>query len=167
MSQLNADRKSDWNIFKPEGICTPIYSRRHSQVIRKSVLLVKKVKASKINTLLSACLTFKFNYSFCKTVNLVCKFAGEGDSGDIWEVVCKGHNWQRDDAIQLRHSDTDAFLAASGNTYGRPIHGQMEIIGISSSDSSCYWKATEGIFIHPSEAQTPKSTSNEYEHNEL
>lgn len=89
---------------------------------------------------------------------------GEGDSGDIWEIVCKGHTWIRDDAIQLRHVDTEAFLSASGNTYGRPIHGQMEIIGISHSDSSCYWKAVEGIFIHPTE----QSSSNSHpEHNEL
>ncbi|ODM96880.1 Stromal cell-derived factor 2 [Orchesella cincta] len=93
---------------------------------------------------------------------------GEGDSGDIWEIVCKSHNWQRDDAIQLRHVDTEAYLSASGNTYGRPIHGQMEIIGISHSDSSCYWKAVEGIFVHPSEPTPTRSHSDsEHEHNEL
>jgi len=95
---------------------------------------------------------------------------GEGDSGDMWEIVCHGQNWLREDAIQLRHVDTEAFLSASGNTYGRPIHGQMEIIGISHSDSSCYWKVVEGIFVHPSESTSSKSHSesdSEHEHNEL
>ncbi len=52
VSQLNADRKSDWSIFKPEGICTPIYSPRHSRAIKKSVHLGKKVQASSIYSLL-------------------------------------------------------------------------------------------------------------------
>jgi hypothetical protein len=86
----------------------------------------------------------------------------------MWEIVCKGQNWMRDDAIQFRHVDTEAFLSASGNTYGRPIHGQMEIIGISSSDSSCYWKVVEGTFIHPTEKTHHSShTESDHEHNEL
>lgn len=42
------------------------------------------------------------------------------------------------------------WLCTSGQTYGRPIGGQMEICGLSYSDSSCYWKTAEGIFIKPS-----------------
>lgn len=88
---------------------------------------------------------------------------GVGDSGDNWQVVCKGESWNRDESIQLRHLDTDAFLSASGNTFGRPIHGQMEIVGVPSSDSASYWQTMEGIFIHPTEDAKPLH----HEHNEL
>jgi len=84
---------------------------------------------------------------------------GEGDSGDVWEIVCKGDTWQRDESIQFKHVDTDAYLSASGNTYGRPISGQMEIVGLSNSDSSSHWTAMEGIFIHPTEPTTGASHS--------
>ena len=75
---------------------------------------------------------------------------GEGDTGDIWHVLCptNGKVWRRDANVQLRHEDTSVFLAASGNTFGRPITGQMEIAGIDSPDSSTYWQTMEGVFIH-------------------
>merc|ERR1712079_455448 len=31
----------------------------------------------------------------------------------------------------LKHVDTGAYLAASGQTFGRPINGQMEIVGLA------------------------------------
>lgn len=90
---------------------------------------------------------------------------GVGDTGDVWEVVCDDSTWGRDDTVQFRHVDTDAYLGASGNTYGRPIHGQMEIVGLSRSDSTCYWKTQEGIFVHPTDKN---SNSHKHpEHNEL
>jgi len=88
---------------------------------------------------------------------------GEGDTGDVWEVVCNGVAWRRDESIQFRHPDTDAFLSASGNTYGRPISGQMEIVGLSDPDSSSYWQTMEGVFVHPTEVSSGKN----WEHNEL
>ena len=39
-------------------------------------------------------------------------------------------------AIQLKHVDTGVFLGASGHTFGRPIHGQMEVVGLSMPDVS-------------------------------
>lgn len=42
------------------------------------------------------------------------------------------------------------FLAATGRTYGRPIHGQHEIVGTSYDSSNVEWKAMEGLFIHKS-----------------
>jgi len=60
--------------------------------------------------------------------------------------------------------DTGAYLSTSGNTFGRPIHGQMEIVGLSHADSSSYWNTVEGIFIHPSEMNNVKVHS---EHTEL
>ena len=92
---------------------------------------------------------------------LVNFYAGEGDTGDVWEIVCDGTAWERDDAIRFRHVDTDAYLAASGNTYGRPIHGQMEIVGVAHSDSASYWKAMEGVFVHPTEASGSSNTHDE------
>ena len=50
---------------------------------------------------------------------------GSGDSGDVWTVMCEGDYWVRDDNMQLKHVDTGAFLAASGQTFGRPINGQV------------------------------------------
>jgi dolichyl-phosphate-mannose--protein O-mannosyl transferase len=87
---------------------------------------------------------------------------GEGDTGDYWEVQCDGESWERDDPVQFRHLDTDTYLSASGNTYGRPIHGQMEIIGSTHRDSTSYWKAMEGVFVHPSEGPTKSHSENEH-----
>lgn len=77
---------------------------------------------------------------------------GEGDSGDHWEVVCDGSTWRRDDEVMFKHVDTNMYLAISGNTFGHPISGQMEVHGTSSSGSSAvYWQVQEGIFIKPNE----------------
>ena len=54
----------------------------------------------------------------------------------MWSVVCEGDFWQRDEAVMFKHADTGVFLGASGHTFGRPIHGQMEIVGLSMPDVS-------------------------------
>jgi len=87
---------------------------------------------------------------------------GEGDTGDVWEVQCRTTSWKREDAVQFRHVDTSAYLAVSGNSFGRPINGQLEIVGLSYTDASCYWKTAEGIFLHPTERRP-----NHPDHNEL
>lgn len=47
--------------------------------------------------------------------------------------------------------DTGKFLAISGQKYSRPIAGQLEIVGISSSNSNeAIWSAAEGLYIKPS-----------------
>lgn len=76
---------------------------------------------------------------------------GIGDSGDNWEVICSGDTWLRDYPIKLRHVDTDGYLSVSGRTFGRPINGQMEVIGTFSINQASEWKAAEGLFIHPRE----------------
>ncbi|CAH1643282.1 unnamed protein product [Spodoptera littoralis] len=77
---------------------------------------------------------------------------GEGDSGDHWTVVCNNDFWRRDTPIKLRHVDTGAFLAGSGRTFGRPISGQGEIVGVNSQYGAYTdWQAKEGLFIHPGE----------------
>lgn len=74
---------------------------------------------------------------------------GDGDTGDVWKVVCSGDAWARSEPVSLKHADTGVFLAASGRTFGRPIHGQMEIVGLNSPASNAQWKVGEGIYIHP------------------
>ncbi|XP_049887155.1 stromal cell-derived factor 2 [Pectinophora gossypiella] len=77
---------------------------------------------------------------------------GEGDSGDYWTVVCNNDFWRRDSPVKFKHVDTGAFLAGSGRTFGRPINGQGEIVGITSQYGAYTdWQAKEGLFVHPSD----------------
>lgn len=41
----------------------------------------------------------------------------------------------------------------SGSTFGRPINGQMEVIGTGNSNQATEWKAVEGLFVHPKESR--------------
>lgn len=82
---------------------------------------------------------------------------GVGDSGDIWVVMCEGEFWSRDDQVMFKHKDTGAYLAASGHTFGRPINGQMEIVGTSMPDGSTNWKVQEGIYVHHSDFNPKKA----------
>lgn len=78
---------------------------------------------------------------------------GEGDHLDDWIVVCSGKYWRRDQFVRFKHVETGAFLGCSGQTYGRPINGQYEVVSSHSgtSNSNKYWKAMEGVFIKPSD----------------
>ncbi|XP_040158737.1 stromal cell-derived factor 2 [Anopheles arabiensis] len=76
---------------------------------------------------------------------------GEGDSGDHWLVVCSGDSWVRTNPVRLQHIDTNMYLGVSGRTFGRPINGQMEVIGLPNPYSGTEWIAAEGLFIHPTE----------------
>lgn len=50
------------------------------------------------------------------------------------------------------------FLAGSGRTFGRPINGQGEVVGVSSSYSAYTdWQAMEGLFIHPNDLGANKA----------
>lgn len=75
--------------------------------------------------------------------------SGDGDTGDNWTVHCSTENWLRRDEIRFKHVDTEKWLSVSGRTYGRPISGQMEVIGAKYTDSSCYWRIGDGVFIKP------------------
>jgi dolichyl-phosphate-mannose--protein O-mannosyl transferase len=77
--------------------------------------------------------------------------SGEGDTGDNWTVVCNDEYWDRAENIRLKHVDTEKWLSISGRTYGRPINGQLEVIGASYPDSSSYWQTMEGVFVKPTE----------------
>merc|ERR1719347_415445 len=77
--------------------------------------------------------------------------SGEGDTGDDWTVICDGAEWDREQQVMLRHIDTDVYLGVTGNTYGRPIHGQNEVVGLSRPGVQAKWMTMEGIFITPSD----------------
>merc|ERR1711915_752058 len=76
---------------------------------------------------------------------------GSGDTGDVWSVMCEGDWWVRGDNVMLKHVDTGAYLAASGQTFGRPINGQMEIVGTSRPDGTTKWRTQEGVYVHPTD----------------
>lgn len=67
--------------------------------------------------------------------------------------MCTDEIWLRDYPIKLRHVDTQSYLSVSGSTFGRPINGQMEVIGTGNSNQATEWKAVEGLFIHPKESR--------------
>jgi len=73
---------------------------------------------------------------------------GLGDTGDNWEVVCKGKKWKRDEKIRFKHVDTGNYLHATNEQYGRPISGQREIVGhYSADDPGSQWIAVEGVYV--------------------
>ena len=79
---------------------------------------------------------------------------GEGDHLDNWTVICSGgaKYWERDSYIQLQHDVTNQYLAATSQTYGRPISGQREIAcTYKGNRNPSKWKAGEGVYIKPSE----------------
>lgn len=73
----------------------------------------------------------------------------DSDTGDHWMVYCKSRYWLKQESVRLKHVDTGMWLSLSGNTYGRPIFGQLEVICSTSPDSSSYWKTAEGVYIQP------------------
>lgn len=76
---------------------------------------------------------------------------GEGDTGDYWEVICGTNEWERDQPVKLKHVDTQKWLGVSGRQFGRPISGQLEVVGFNGIVSGVDWKTAEGVFIHPNE----------------
>jgi dolichyl-phosphate-mannose--protein O-mannosyl transferase len=74
---------------------------------------------------------------------------GEGDTGDNWTVVCATDVWQRDETVKFKHVDTERFLTMTGRTYGRPISGQIEVVGTKYPDASAYWKTVDGVYVKP------------------
>ncbi|XP_074045163.1 LOW QUALITY PROTEIN: stromal cell-derived factor 2 [Macrotis lagotis] len=76
---------------------------------------------------------------------------GEGDYLDDWTVLCSGSHWVRDDEVRFKHASTDVLLSVTGEQYGRPISGQIEVHGMAQQSQNNYWRAMEGIFMKPSE----------------
>ncbi len=94
--------------------------------------------------------------------------SGEDGEGDLWKVVCTSRNdyWLRKDGIRLQHVvsgkyETEVFfslmnylsfryLHLTGDTYGRPIHGQKEISCYSYANNQNIWKVDAGVYIRRS-----------------
>ncbi|RUS88909.1 hypothetical protein EGW08_003348 [Elysia chlorotica] len=76
---------------------------------------------------------------------------GEGDEGDNWMIVCSDKYWSRSQRVRIKHITTDHYLHVTGDTYGRPIHGQREISAYPNLNDLNYWQAAEGIYIKPTE----------------
>ncbi|GCB62537.1 stromal cell-derived factor 2-like [Scyliorhinus torazame] len=74
---------------------------------------------------------------------------GEGDSLDNWTVVCSGTYWERLNPVRFKHTSTEAMLSITGEQYGRPINGQLEVHGMQYSNQYNSWKVMEGIFMKP------------------
>ncbi|XP_038667991.1 stromal cell-derived factor 2-like protein 1 [Scyliorhinus canicula] len=75
---------------------------------------------------------------------------GEGDDLDVWIVQCSGTSWERDDDVRFKHAGTQVFLTITGEQYGHPIRGQLEVHGTFSPTANNYWSVMEGVFIKPS-----------------
>ena len=74
---------------------------------------------------------------------------GEGDDGDNWIVECDDSFWKRDDSFRLKHELTKKYLHVTGDQYGRPIQGQLEVSCYHFANSQNLWRVQEGIYIKP------------------
>lgn len=134
----NVATRFGFSIWQRAKICIHINSKVRYQAIRKFRATAKMVKNSDTRTHISV---NSLNFFLCKK--------GVGDTGDHWQVECSGDVWKRDFPVKFHHLDTDVYLSVSGRTFGRPINGQMEVIGVGNSYSATEWKTAEGLFIHP------------------
>ena len=82
---------------------------------------------------------------------------GEGDEGDNWTVECDGELWRRDAAMRLKHKQTDMYLHLTGDQYGRPISGQLEVSGFAYPNKQNSWRVAEGVYIKPNESVDEQS----------
>ncbi|EYC16660.1 hypothetical protein Y032_0033g2770 [Ancylostoma ceylanicum] len=71
----------------------------------------------------------------------------QSDTGDNWQVVCDTEEWLETEPVKFKHVDTGVYLALSGQQFGRPIHGQREVVGTDGATSGGKWKAAEGVFM--------------------
>ncbi|XP_067940304.1 stromal cell-derived factor 2-like [Watersipora subatra] len=76
---------------------------------------------------------------------------GVGDDGDNWNVVCNDLYWERDAKVRFKHGVTGRYLHVTGDTFGRPIHGQSEICAYSNPNEFNYWITAEGVYVRPQE----------------
>lgn len=73
-----------------------------------------------------------------------------GDSGDYWTIECDEDDfWRRDESVRLQHKATGKYLHVTGDTYGRPISGQMEVSCYSHRNAYNLWRVQEGVYIKP------------------
>ncbi|GFO12570.1 stromal cell-derived factor 2-like 1 [Plakobranchus ocellatus] len=91
---------------------------------------------------------------------------GEGDEGDNWMIVCTDKYWSRSQRVRIKHVTTDHYLHVTGDTFGRPIHGQKEISAYPYINDLNYWQAAEGIYIKPTEVKSRAADIDEDEEEE-
>ncbi|CAH0406104.1 unnamed protein product [Chilo suppressalis] len=141
---ISDDHNSHWLIRAPTGeVCKRGEPIKCNTVVRLQHVATKKNLHSHY---------FSSPLSSNQEVSCYGDEDGEGDTGDNWTVVCNNDYWRRDTPVKLRHVDTASFLAGSGRTFGRPISGQGEIVGINSQYGAYTdWQAKEGLFVHPSD----------------
>ena len=66
-------------------------------------------------------------------------------------VECDDDFWRRDEAVRFKHELTRKYLHITGDAYGRPISGQLEVCGYSYPTQNNLWHVDEGVYIKPSE----------------
>lgn len=89
---------------------------------------------------------------------------GLGDDGDNWIIECDEDFWRRDESVRLRHELTKKYLHVTGDSYGRPIHGQLEVSAYSYANQLNLWRVLEGVYIKPTD---PQLLVNDQAHTEL
>jgi dolichyl-phosphate-mannose--protein O-mannosyl transferase len=88
---------------------------------------------------------------------------GEGDDGDYWIVECDEEFWRRDEPVRIKHEATKKYLHVTGDTFGRPIHGQLEVCCYHNANQYNLWRVYEGVYIKPN----PENSQNDQGHTEL
>ena len=89
---------------------------------------------------------------------------GDGDEGDNWIVECDEKYWRRDESVRLRHEQTKKYLYVSGDQYGRPISGQMEVSCYQYANQGNLWQVNEGIYIKPSDGSSSSANDSSQGH---
>ena len=59
-----------------------------------------------------------------------------------------------------------SYLHVTGDTFGRPIHGQSEICSYPNPNDFNYWSTAEGVYVKPQE-ESRQSDDDDYYHDEL
>lgn len=150
--EIGEDVGSHWSIKAPTGkFCNRGEPVKCGDIIRLEHLTTKKNLHSHI-----------FSSPLSREQEVSCYGVdGLGDTGDHWELICSSDSWLRDSPVRFRHVDTGVFLGLSGRSFGRPISGQMEVVGFNNPQHGTRWTTAEGLFVVPQEKEA------HYAHTEL
>ena len=77
------------------------------------------------------------------------------DKGDDWQIdaytLAAGEPLNVESKFRLKHVATDTYLSTSGQSFGSPIQGQLEVVAKSAKSRDTIWKAAEGIYFPSTE----------------
>ncbi|KIH64650.1 MIR domain protein [Ancylostoma duodenale] len=139
--QASDDVNSHWQIF-------PVSALKESCKRGEPIKCGDKIRLKHLTT---GCFlhTHHFHAPLSKHYQEVSCFGNDvqSDTGDNWQVVCDTEEWLETEPVKLKHVDTGVYLALSGQQFGRPIHGQREVVGTDGLTSGGKWKAAEGVFM--------------------